>query len=176
MKEGEGILRQTVTEMHRETETELLEETADLLEEEQAVKREIGRWMAFLCAGLLLALLCCILLFAMDYLWKKRCEKRWDLWKRYRAAVLCNLQILEMLGIKRKETETWQEMRERMEGMPVTFIEMYENVIYGSRIVDEDILDQTRKEKEKLLELLKQKKGKAYWIYWVRLYVKPSVI
>lgn len=59
------------------------------------------------------------------------------------VAVLCNLQILEMLGIKRKETET---------------------------------LDQTRKEKEKLLELLKQNKGKAYWIYWVRLYMKPSVI
>lgn len=174
-KEGEGILRQTVTEMPREPETELLEEAPDLLEEEQTVW-EIGRWIAFLCAGLLIVLLCCILLLIMDYLWKKRCEKRWDLRKRYQAAVLYNLQILEMLGIKRKETETWQEMRERMEGIPITFIEIYENVIYGSRIVDEDILDQTWKEKEKLLELLKQKKGKAYWIYWVRLYMKPSVI
>lgn len=172
-KEDGGTARQTVAEMLREPETELLEEAA-VSEKGQAARWAIGRWLAFLCAVLLLALLGCIFLFVMNYLWKKRCEKRLDLGKRYQAAVLCNLQILEMLGIKRKETETWQEMRERVEEAPLMFIEMYENVIYGSRIVDEDILDHTRKEKEKLLELLKQKKGKAYWLYWVRLYIGPA--
>ena len=145
-------------------------------EEEQAGKWNIGRWAVVSGGVLLFMFLECVLFLAMDYLWRRKRAKKWNLRKQYQSAVLYNFQILEILGMKRRETETWQEMigridenREDIGEMPTGFISTYENVIYGALAVDEDILHQTRKEGGQLLNLLRQKKGKAYWWYRIRL-------
>ena len=124
----------------------------------------------------LLILFGLLLLFIMNYLWEKKREKAWDLRQRYQAAVQRNLRILEMLGIRRGETETWQEFLERVcvgseeiDKMPVEFIRTYENVRYGTLVVDEDIFVKVLEEREELLDALKRKKGKLYWMYRLRL-------
>lgn len=182
----EGLSAQSITEAQKEPEEEVEEEAeaeAEALEELENIQEEdstswhgIGKRLITLGYILLFMFLGILLLFIMNYLWEKKREKGWDLRQRYQAAVLRNLRILEMLGIKREETETWQEFLERIyDGseepgkMPVEFIRTYENVRYGTLIVDEDIFSKALEERGKLLAALKREKGRLYWLYRIRL-------
>lgn len=179
---GVGLTGQSIIEALKESgkqaeaEAEALEELENIQEEDSVLRHDIGKWMVRLVYIFLLMLFGFLLLFIMNYLWEKKREKAWDLRQRYQAAVQRNLRILEMLGIRRKETETWQEFLERVcvdseetGKMPIEFIKTYENVRYGTLAVDEDILSKARKEREELLDALKRKKGKLYWMYRLRL-------
>lgn len=178
----EGLSSKSITEAQKEPEEEVeaeaeaLEELENIQEEDSTSWHSIGKRLITLGYILLFMLLGFLLLFIMNYLWEKKREKGWDLRQRYQAAVLRNLRILEMLGIKREETETWQEFLERIcEGneepgkMPVEFIRTYENVRYGTLIVDEDIFSKALEERGKLLAILKREKGRLYWLYRIRL-------
>lgn len=175
---GEGLKEQSIAEVRKEQgeEAEIPEELDNIQEEDSASGHNIGKWMITSGYILLFMLLGFLLLFIMNYLWEKKREKGWDLRQRYQAAVLRNLRILEMLGIKREETETWQEFLERIcdgseeaDKMPVEFIRTYEEVRYGKRIVDEDIFSEASEERGKLLATLKREKGRLYWLYRIRL-------
>lgn len=174
----EGSGGQNIAEVQKksEEEVETPEEAENIQEEDSASGHGIGKWMVRLVFIFLLMLFGFLLLFIMNYLWEKRREKAWDLRQRYQAAVQRNLRILEMLGIRRGEAETWQEFLERIcvgseetGKMPVEFIKTYEEVRYGTLIVDEDVFVKVLKEREELLDTLKRKKGKLYWMYRLRL-------
>lgn len=169
---------QSIAEVQKksEEEVETPEESEIIQEEDSASGHDIGKWMVRLVYIFLLMLFGFLLLFIMNYLWEKKREKAWNLRQRYQTAVQRNLRILEMLGIRRGETETWQEFLERVcvgseetGKMPVEFIKTYEDVRYGTLAVDEDIFAGVLEEREELLDALKRKKGKLYWMYRLRL-------
>lgn len=91
---------------------------------------------------------------------------RMDEEEKLQAEVHRSLQILSFLGMKR-EDETLEEFRKRLdkqlpeEGM-LGFLEDYEEVLYGSRRADRDMLEKTKRQQEALAMLLKQEKK---WMY-----------
>lgn len=173
----EESIGQSMAEAYKKSKEKLeTPEEAEIIQEDSESRHDIGKWMVRLVYIFLLMLFGFLLLFLMNYLWEKKREKAWDLRQRYQAAVQRNLRILEMMGIRRGETETWQEFLERVCAgseetgkMPVEFIRTYENVRYGTLAVDKDIFGKALEEREELLDALKRKKGKLYWMYRLRI-------
>ena len=78
-----------------------------------------------------------------------------------------------MLGYKRKPSETYHELAERIRQneIPIRFIEIYERILYGTLEIDEKILHATLEERAQLLENLQQYKRKTYLLCRLRLYI-----
>lgn len=55
--------------------------------------------------------------------------------------------------------------------MPTAFIETYESALYGTLEIRKQELEACFRQKERLLETLKQNKGKKYLFCRVRLYI-----
>ena len=147
-------------------------------EELWEVQAEIsGRWMSYLFRAVLILVIGIFIAFVVDWLSERYREKRRTLSEKYRLTVLQNLRILGMLGYGREHDQTYHELVERIrqgdavaEEIPWKFIETYENSLYGTLKIDEQIWEDVLAEREKLHEILKRKKGKKYLIYKVRLY------
>lgn len=105
-------------------------------------------------------------------------------WGRYRLGRMCpeeilklearrNLRVLALLGFERGEGETLQELHHRCRRHPVMaeasrqlgFITDYEEVVYGGRKADKEMIGDAVRERQELLELLKRKNRWAY-IRW----------
>lgn len=87
--------------------------------------------------------------------------------KRFRTEVFRNLKVISMFGLERENWETLEEFRERighLPGQPLTFLEAYEGVVYGGETVSEEKVEEAVKDRERLLELLRQEKKWA-WVY-----------
>lgn len=120
-------------------------------------------------------LLAGVLLFLFIDRWRSRYRyQRLSLEGKLRAILLQNLNILEIMGYGREEGETLNELRERFEKkeeMTLSFIEDYEEAVYGNREVTTQILQIGRKEQEQLFSVLKKKEGRKYFYCRVRLYL-----
>ncbi len=97
--------------------------------------------------------------------------------KLHMATALPDLQILDMLGYKRGQSETYHELAERIryavaeQEVPTAFIETYESALYGTLEISKQELEACFRQKERLLEILKKSKGKKYLLCRVRLYI-----
>ena len=100
--------------------------------------------------------------------------------ERLRTEVLLNLKVLSLLVPERESWETLEEFRVktgRLPGkqgeereLPLRFTEDYEKVIYGGKAVGEEMITNAIREREEILELLKQG-SRLRWIYCrIRLY------
>lgn len=83
-----------------------------------------------------------------------------------------------MLGCEKKEAETYHEFAERIRyayadeyGMPVAFIETYENALYGTKEINGQDLESCLEQQEKLLENLRQHMGKKFLLCKIKLYI-----
>lgn len=111
--------------------------------------------------------------------------------EKFRREVFGNLEILAWLGLERKEWETLEELRERAqlpECLHLHFIEDYERILYGGKILKgdgegndmenkaeneiEEMLEGALREKEALLGLLKEEKKWTYLCCRMGLFFK----
>lgn len=153
------------------------DEEEDEQKERNETLRELGRAVRFIgiCGALVLTV--GVLIFIIDRLSEKYREKRRSIAERYQRAVLQNLQILSMIGCERKQSETYQELVERIgeenveEAIPTTFITTYENFLYGTREIGERELEACLEQREELVQILRKKKGRRYVFYWLKLSV-----
>ena len=154
-----------------EPESEMPEENT--VAENTSEKQEQNRRMPYLVRVVWILLGGSVVFFVIDWFWEKHRERKRGLDEKYRLAVLYNLQILGMLGYKRKPSETYHELAERIRQneIPIRFIEIYERILYGTLEIDEKILHATLEERAQLLENLQQYKRKTYLLCRLRLYI-----
>lgn len=127
-------------------------------------------------------LLVSILMFVADKIRERYLEKRRNPVEKFRIAVYQNLQILSMLGYERGWAETFHELTERIRQsdepcskVPIAFIESYENNLYGTEECTEETLLECLKQKKILLCTLKEKKGRKYLLYMIKLYFQINL-
>lgn len=89
--------------------------------------------------------------------------------EKFRTEVYGNMQILSLLGIGRKQ-ETLEEFRIRAEGIlpekgMLRFLEVYEEILYGGKTAEEEMIAETKKQQRELALLLKKKRRWVYLYY-----------
>lgn len=144
-------------------------------EEEQEKLKELRKVIRYLLIGTALILVMGVLFFVIEKMSEKYRDRRRSLGEKYRRAVLRNLQILSMLGYEREPSETYQELVERIRedgggaDIPTEFIETYESILYGTREAGEGEFEECLGRRAELMQILRKKKGRRYWVYWVKL-------
>ena len=121
------------------------------------------------------------LLLVLDNVWGRYRLGRMGPEEAFRLEAARNLKLLALLGLKRGERETLQELRDRgrIQAGPtetetfgqLRFIENYEHVVYGGRRADAEMTADAIAERKMLLELLKKKKRRAYILWRIRAYL-----
>lgn len=167
-------------------ESEVMEESVP--DEDITEESEQNRWTLYLVRVVWILLIGTVLILITDRLWEKCRDKKRIPVEKYRLAVLCNLQILEMLGYKRMPSETFHELLERVKQecedkdtgdderkdwneIPYRFIETYEKHLYGALEIDEQILNDVLAQRIQLLETLRVRHRRAYLFYRIKLYI-----
>ncbi|MCH5341000.1 MAG: transglutaminase domain-containing protein [Acetatifactor sp.] len=102
--------------------------------------------------------------------------RRMDLTEKLKVEVRQNFRVLSWLGLKREDQETLQELRDRgtmVLGLttPLRFIEDYEDVLYGGKKVEEEALERIKREREQLLELIREEKKLMNVFYRMRMFL-----
>ena len=146
----------------------------NVLEEDIPAEQVENQWLSYLFGAVLLLLIGSVLTVVIDWLWEKYREEKRSVDEKYRLAVLHNLQILGLLGYRREVSETLHELLERIRRTHEDsggFIEIYENYLYGSLEISEQILDDVLAEKQQLLDLLRKYRRRTYWLCRIRLYI-----
>lgn len=162
----------------------------EVSEEDISEEQEQNRWLPHLKRVIPVLVIGIILAFIIDWSLEKYRESKRNLYEKYRMAVLHNLQILGMLGYRREQSETFHELQERIRRdnantgekentgkekddnkVSCGFIEIYEQHLYGTLEITEEIMQEVLKERKLLLDTLKKRKGKKYPFFRVRLYL-----
>ena len=160
-EERKDSVTQTQEPPVRERRTDETDTSDEQEKEKNRRLEELRKAAGYMAAGVLLLLAAGILAFVTDRLWERHREKGRSRDEKYRRAVLRNLQILSMLGYERESSETYHELLERIrvenggKDIPTAFLEW------------EECLEQ----REELIRILREKKGKRYLFYWIRLNV-----
>ncbi len=107
----------------------------------------------------------------------RRRYRRMDVTGKFRMVITVNLRALGMLGLCREEGETLQEFRERavqeeiLQGQQnakrrcdLRSIVDYEEVLYGERTAEPEMLDTALREWEELLMVLRERKRWRYML------------
>jgi len=150
---------------------EELEEEEETLEGNEAL-RLFGRLMGFGIPAILAGVL---LVLVLDNLLGRYRYRRMKPEGRFRVEVHRNLRVLSWLGLNREEMETLQELQERgaakVGAEPLGFIEEYENMVYGGKNAGEDMIEEARKERGLLLDLIRRERRWKYAYCQVRLFL-----
>lgn len=159
-------------------ETLFAETQEDIRESEETERRQEDReqkessWnrLFWIIPGILAV---CVLVSALDYVWRKYRYGKMDPEGKFRAEVYRNLYLLTLLGLKRQEGETLEELRGRGMGMewtkegdvpaPFGFLEEYEGILYGGKTVREDMIRRAAGERLVILARLKKEKRHLYF-------------
>lgn len=146
-------------------ETEV-EEMQEIVEEEASVK--LWAWyiaftvMALIGMGMVI-----------DFQLAKKRYQKLSVESKFELEVQKSLRLLEVLGYRRADAETLEELQYRawalMQGEQeqgeLLFLKIYEDVFYGKKPVSEEMLVETEREKRWLLEQVKRWKKSVYWYY-----------
>lgn len=168
---------QTQNPEAEENSVEDVEVSDGQMEEEKERLQELKNWLRYLFIGAAFLLVTGVFVFVIEKLSENYRDRRRSLSERYRQAVLRNLQILSMLGYDREPSETYHELVEciRRDGdgadIPTGFIETYESILYGTRKAGESEFEECLEVRGELMGILRQKKGRRYWIYKIKLYM-----
>ena len=145
-----------------------------VMEEDIPAEQVENRWLLYLSGVVCLLLIGSALTIVVDLTWEKYREKKRSVDEKYRLAVLHNLQILSLLGYRREVSETLHELLERIRRThedSCEFIAIYENYLYGSLEISEQILDDVLAEKQQLLDLLRKYRRRTYLLCRIRLHI-----
>lgn len=137
------------------------------------LRKVLGYTVPAILAGYMLLLL-------LDNVWSGYRYRRMCPQERFKLEVSRNLRILAMLGLKRREWETLQELGDRCRARGdfeagedtagrIIFIENYESVVYGGRSVSDEMIREAAEERMVFLEILRREKRWAYVRWRVRM-------
>ena len=167
--------------MSVETEEESESMENEVTEGEIAVEERIeeeNRLSAMLLCGFLAGLIACVMVLLVDqWLFRRRYE-RMTVEERFLIEVRKNLWLLTRLGYTRRETETLEELQNRVlcglaQAFPLKeeliFLRGYEEYLYRKREVQEGVFREAIAEREGLLRWLKQEKRVYFYTLCVRL-------
>ncbi len=150
-------------------ETDRYEETDMEIADKNAVPRLLKIFGAGVCS-----LICAgVVVFVLNRMIGAYRYARMDLEERFRDQVTRNLKILAIMDMERQE-ETLEEFRQRIQPLTgreeiLSFLEIYEDVLYGNRKVEDADLEETLWQQEELILLLKEKKKRWAYIYYYYL-------
>ncbi len=152
--------------------------------QEESGGRDLSGLWKFLGRGIPALLIMCAAALAADHAISRYRYRKLSPAERFRKEVFRNLKILSGLGVRKKEWETLQELRERAELLPglegnakgaavLQFMEDYETVVYGGKEAGADMMKRALQARKTLLCLLKEKKKWAYFYCRVSLFLRP---
>ncbi len=133
------------------------EEESLPVEEEELVQGNRLFSMLGVAAGTFLLLV--VLFLALDRLVRKYRYKKMAPSERYRARMQRNLRLLFLLGIRREEAETLQELNSRIEQryeILLKSMESYEQFLYGDREVSQQMMDEVEEDREQIGKQIKE--------------------
>ncbi len=167
VEEAQGTSYEEPDENPGEPETDSLsEEPAERTQKHtgpEALKNTAWKQIVKLLAFVLLILLA-FLPVTLALEWMAGClrYRRMSPRQQLKVEFYRNMRILSWLGLRRNDQETLQELRQRgrlMEKMPqLRFIEDYEDVVYGGKAVEEEMLRTAKAERKALWTLLRKEK------------------
>lgn len=161
-----------------------MEEMPELPETEESAEdtdtEEPGYLRRVLRVALPVILLLCVLSVLLENALGRYRYRRMSPEERFREEIRRNLRILSLLGLERGQWETLQELRERGTGRRdltadrdmeevLRFIEDYEDVVYGTRCVTEEMIWEAVKKRQILVELLRRERRWGYYYYRMRM-------
>ena len=161
-----------------------MEEMPEIPETEENAEdsdtEEPGYLRRVLRVALPVILLLCVLSVLLENALGRYRYRRMSLEERFREEIRRNLRILSLLGLERGQWETLQELRERGTGRRdltadrdmeevLRFIEDYEDVVYGTRAVTEEMIWEAVKKRQILVELLRRERRWGYYYYRMRM-------
>lgn len=169
-----GVILGEETEESDEELNKEEKEAEEVPVEEETENKADNVFLKLLCFGIPAVLAGCAAILVLDNVLGIYRYRKMGSEGKLKQEVHWNLRILSWLGLARGEQETLQELKERgklLPGLPpLVFIENYENIVYGDKSVGKDMIEEARKEREQLLELLKEKKMWVYLYYRMRLH------
>ena len=170
LREGWDVIEPEDMLVSPEGETGLGEESADQEPEDESGFTRTLRVLVIFVPVILTGF---ALVLTIDNLIGTYRYRQMNLTEKLKVEVRKNLRILSWLGLKRGEQETLQELRERgmfiLELPCLQFIEDYENVVYGGKTVDEEVLEGVKRERGQLWILLRKEKKSAYILYRIQM-------
>ena len=135
---------------------------------------DLERFIRMIIFGISVILAGFILAFISDNLINFYRYQRMSLKEKLKVEVNRNLRVLSLLGLKREEYETLQELRERTVSIPelkaLRFIEDYEDILYGEKSGTEEMLERAQEERTQLYVLLRKEKKLTYIFYRLRMF------
>lgn len=151
------------------------EDVNDSPEQESSMeKAEEGADRGWKIAGytILLVFLLLTVFIISDKSIRRIRRRAWSMDRLFQAELQRNLQLLALLGCRRKPWETLTELEQRAgvvmtgeeskESKKLRFLHWYEEVLYGDKAVDEFMLCEVQKDREYLEQELKRRSRLGY--------------
>lgn len=135
---------------------------------------DLERFIRMIISGISVIFIGFVLALVLDNLISFYRYQRMSLKEKLKVEVNRNLRVLSLLGLKREEYETLQELHERTASIPeleaMHFIEDYEDILYGEKSGSEEMLERAQEERRQIYILLRKEKKLAYIFYWMRMF------
>ncbi len=106
-------------------------------------------------------------ILALQQAIRRRRYRRMDVTGQFRMEVAVVVRALGFLGLRREEGETLQEFRERaVRGGTLQCISDYEEILYGEKAAEQEMLQTAVRERQELLAALRERKKWRYVLFW----------
>lgn len=151
-------------------------------ETEQDSKDKVAGRLRIIGKCVLTVIFVCILILLIERIVRKRQYKRMNREEKFLVEAKRNLWIFAHLGHKRGISETLSELQEKIrEDYPILFEEKqelvflrgYQEYLYRRNQISPEILDETKKEREKLLYIIKKEHIWIYYTLLIRMLFSP---
>ncbi len=166
------------------TEADMQEEEARLQEELEEKKQKRKQRMALILQGMALILIICAMMIIAEKILTKKRYKRMSAERKFLVEVRRNLWILARFGYRRTESETLNELQERIrksrphwfeKKKEFVFLKAYEEHLYRDSEVSDKLLREIREETTELLALIKAENKWTYYVVRVALWLRMSM-
>lgn len=133
-----------------------------------------AKFRLLLLFSLLFSLFLIVCFLLLDNWKNKRNYKKMSYAQKLNSDIKKNMNILSLTGFCLNAGETLSEFRQRAIDitpmLPLSFLSIYEEVLYGNREITNSLLEEVRAARKPLLTALKIQKGKMYVFSLIKLY------
>lgn len=151
--------------------------------EETEEDRGAGVRRFFEAVGYAAAAVCVtgMIFLTLQRILRRKRYRRMNTTGKFLMEAAVNRRVLTALGLRRNEEETWQEFRERAlcgelcAGCRLQFVGDYEEILYGEKEADQEMIRTAAAERRELMEILKEKKKWRYFVLLVQCNAKERL-
>lgn len=169
IKKTPTIMLEDIEEDIEESVVIIEEDEADTVEE-LTVEKEEANPIGYI---ILIVIAMIVIGMVLDFYLANRRYQKLSIEARFELEIQKSLRLLAVLGYQREDAETLEELQQRAWALTqedetqnnLWFVRIYEDVLYGNRPVDQDMLAIVCDEKQWLLEQVKRWKKSVYWYY-----------